>query len=388
MRYNLERRRLLQHGLMGFSAFIGARIFSAPVNATDLLPFNTLLSPDGNGVRLPVGFTSRVVARSGQKQFGYTWHPAPDGGATFLTEDGGWVYVSNSEMGNHSGGVGALRFNRQGRLIDAYSILSNTSDNCAGGPTPWQTWLSCEERDRGSVWECDPFGKNAPKERNALGLFKHEAVAVDPNSHQLYLTEDEEDGCLYRYTPYSTDQLGRPDLDNGLLEVAEVIYGRLGPIRWHTVPDPLATQISTRKQVANSTRFNGGEGIWYHQSFVYFTTKGDNRVWAYDIKKNLLTILYDSITYIQPILTGVDNITVNEAGKLLVAEDNGNMQIVVVTKQSVYPLLQVVGHKRSEIAGPAFSPDGSRLYFSSQRGESGRSGDGVTFEIMGSFNTI
>ncbi len=388
MQHNPERRRLLQHGLMGLSAFIGSQILAAPINAKNLPRFDALLSPDRNDVRLPVGFNSRVVARSGQEQFGYKWHPSPDGGATFSAKDGGWIYVSNSERGNGNGGVGALSFDRQGRLIDTYSILSNTSDNCAGGPTPWQTWLSCEERDRGIVWECDPFGKVAPKKHDALGRFQHEAVAVDPNSHQLYLTEDEPDGCLYRYTPYSADQSGRPDLDNGVLEVAEVVYGRMGPIRWHKIPDPFAAQIPTRKQVIQSTRFNGGEGIWYQQAVIYFTTKGDNRVWAYDIRKDMLTILYDSISYIQPVLTGVDNITASASGKILVAEDGGDMQIVVVSKQKVYPLLQVVDHKNSEITGPAFSPDGSRLYFSSQRGKTGRSSDGVTYEITGPFNTI
>lgn len=388
MEYNPQRRRLLQHGLMGLGAFIGTQVFSSPINAKSLPKFDSLLTPDRNDVRLPVGFSSRIIARSGQKQFGYQWHPAPDGGATFSTKAGGWIYVSNSERGGGNGGVGALRFDRQGKLIDAYSILSNTSDNCAGGATPWQTWLSCEERNRGSVWECDPLGKSPSIVRNALGRFKHEAVAVDPGSHQLYMTEDERDGCLYRYTPYAAESSGRPDLNNGLLEVAEVVYGRMGPIRWHKVPDPSATVIPTRQQVAQSTHFNGGEGIWCHQSVIYFATKGDNRVWAYDIRKDLLTILYDSISYIQPVLTGVDNITASASGKILVAEDGGDMQIVVVSKEKVYPLLQVVGHDKSEITGPAFSPDGSRLYFSSQRGKKGHSSDGVTYEVTGPFNTI
>jgi uncharacterized protein len=98
-----------------------------------------------------------------------------------------------------------------------------------------------------------------------------------------------------------------------------------------------------------------------------------------------LSIFYNAALFLSPVLTGVDNITGNAAGELLVAEDSGDMQIVVLTAGKVLPLLQVAGHDRSELTGPAFSPDGSRLYFSSQRGKTGRNEDGITFEITGPF---
>lgn len=208
---------------------------------------------------------------------------------------------------------------------------------------------------------------------------------MDTKNKQLYLTEDEKDGCLYRYTARSFDAAGNPNLDDGFLEVAEVIERRIGVVRWHTLPDPLAAKVPARKQIVQSTAFKGGEGIWYYQGIIYFTTKGDNRVWAYDVRQNHLSIVYNAALYLQPVLTGVDNITANAAGELLVAEDGGDMQIVVLTAGKVLPLLQVAGHDRSEITGPAFSPDGSRLYFSSQRGKTGNSEDGVTFEITGPF---
>jgi secreted PhoX family phosphatase len=89
------------------------------------------------------------------------------------------------------------------------------------------------------------------------------------------------------------------------------------------------------------------------------------------------------------VLTGVDNLTGTSNGDLLVAEDDGDMQIVVIdTQGNIAPLLQVAGQRQSEIAGPAFSPDGSRLYFSSQRGSltvSDGSGFGLTYEISGPF---
>jgi len=387
--FSQNRRRFLQHSFMGLGAFVGNSLFF-PGNAYSspqaLHTIGELLAADENGVRLPKGFTSRIVARSSHNYFDYHWHAAPDGGATFTADDGGWFYVSNSEIGKGKGGVGSLRFDKNGNLVDAYSILTNTNLNCAGGPTPWGTWLSCEETDLGQIWECDPYGRNDPVLRASLGRFKHEAVAVDISTMKLYLTEDTRDGGLYRYTANKIDTDGYPDLDDGVLEVAEIIDGEKGKLRWHMIPDPSAINTPTRKQIKQSSRFNGGEGIWYYQGNIFFTTKGDNRVYAYDIKNNDLSIIYNAALYIQPVLTGVDNITSNASGELLVAEDGGDLQIVIITHaRETIPLLQLVGHNRSEITGPAFSPNGSRLYFSSQRGMTGRSADGITFEITGPF---
>lgn len=383
---NPDRRKLCKLGMGGLSALFIAPFtfatqgFAAPLR---LATIGSLQAPDENNVRLPLGFTSRIVARSGENLFGYQWHAAPDGGATFATPDGGWIYVSNSELGKGKGGVGALRFNRLGKLVDAYPVLQNTNDNCAGGATPWQTWLSCEEVGRGAVWECDPFGKRQPVIREALGRFKHEAVAVDTRNLQLYLTEDEPDGCLYRYTAISFDSTGFPNLETGKLEVMQVLHDQDNRIVWHSVRNPSANYQPTRKQSVLATHFNGGEGIWYQNGIVYFTTKGDNRVWALDAAQQKLKVIYDAAQHSSPILTGVDNITANAAGELLVAEDGGNMEIVILSANVIKPLLQIVGHDRSEITGPAFSPDGSRLYFSSQRGASGRNQDGTTYEISG-----
>ncbi len=398
-RDDLSRREVLRRGFLGLGlcatgrALYGCGGDGPDRNVSNIANIGPLGAPDENGLRLPAGFTGRVVARTGEAPIAsssYVWHAWPDGGATFETEDGGWIYVSNSELGAGTGGVGSLRFDRDGNLVDAYSILQGTNRNCAGGPTPWATWLSCEEVPAGMVWECDPFGVEAAVVRPALGVFNHEAVAVDPVNDHLYLTEDQVDGRLYRYVPDDAGDRASDeplDLENGVLEVARVFGELEGPVGWLRVPDPTVQDgVPTRRQVEESTPFLGGEGIWYADGVVYFTTKFDNRVWVYDIEMDRMSILYDDDTSENPILTGVDNVTVSAQGDVLVAEDGGDMQIVAFAPTGeIVPLVQIAGHEGSEVTGPAFDPSGTRLYFSSQRGTAIASTGGVTYEVTGPF---
>lgn len=359
---------------------------------TSVANFGPLQPADGNGVKLPKGFTSRIVAETGKtscEKSAYVWHGAPDGGGTFPTKDGGWIYVSNAEInyrkkGPQQGGVGALRFDAKGNVVDSYRILDNTIRNCAGGVSPWGTWLSCEEYDRGQVWECDPFGKQQAVVRPALGTFNHEAICFDFENNTAYLTEDKPDGRFYRFVSKGK-QGNRLNLDEGRLQVAKVDE-ETKEVSWLDLSDPLAKEVPTRMQVKESTGFKGGEGIVLHDGIVSFTTKIDNRVWTYNTKSHVINVLYDAQSSKNPILTGVDNINVTPGGELIVAEDGGDLEIVGLdAKGNPYPLMQLEGHNKSEICGPAFSPDGKRLYFSSQRGTKGTSSGGITFEITGPF---
>ena len=382
----MDRRTLLHATVLGAGAvalpFTGwsAAFASGPAGAG---PYGPLRAPDDHGIRLPEHFSSSVVARSGHHVPGtaYRWHDAPDGGATFRDGDG-WIYVSNSEISKDRGGVSMIRFGSDGRVTAARRLLEGTSTNCAGGATPWHSWLSCEEVDRGKVYETYPFG-GAAEARPAMGRFKHEAAAADPERRVVYLTEDETDGRFYRFVP---DRW--PDLSEGELQVLCGGPGTSGDFVWAKVPDPAGTPVRTRFQVPGSKVFEGGEGCYYADDVVWFTTKGDGRIWRVDLRDGRYRLAYDDsrVKSGPPLLTGVDNLTGADNGDLYVAEDDGSMQICLVTPAGgVSPFLRVTGQRDSELCGVAFNPAGDRLYFSSQRGTSGDRSGGTTYCVTGPF---
>jgi len=415
----VDRRRFLllslaASGSLTLGRGLLAPAFAAPAQPGDS-PYGPLGAPDANGLRLPEGFSSRIVRQWGQPIGGTTELPMPfpDGGATFPTGDGGWILVSNSEnpppvdqlapLGiTGLGGVQAIRFAPDGTIVDARTILSGSRSNCAGGVTPWGTWLSCEEVDdagdparSGRVFECDPTGATPARELPALGSFKHENATVDPERRQVYLSEDLADGLFYRFTPTAY-----PDLSAGVLEAARLADD--GTVTWLPIADPTCSQgTPCRRQAPGATTFASGEGCAYDGGMVFLTTKGDDRVWVYDVEAARMEVLYDAADFVDPVLTGVDHLIVQTGtGNLLVAEDGGDMQVVMIRRDdfTVFPVLQMTGPQHgqqlpgpfgaipiySEVSGLAFDPSGERLYCNSQRGLVG----GITYEIRGPWHQV
>lgn len=439
----MDRRRFLRNAAVGSASLgLGAgfweRALAAPATPGPS-PYGPLLAPDANGLRLPAGFTSRVVAASLLPVQGTThlWHAFPDGGACVPTEDGGWIYVSNSEFPPPTdipvatsllatlglalaavpglpvlpatGGVGAIRFDASGAVVDAYPVLTGSLSNCAGGLTPWGTWLSCEEWEdavglgaygAGLVWECDPFGEVPAAPRPDLGRFKHEMAACDPVRQRIYLTEDQPDGLLYRYTPAPGTWGSSAALSGGVLEAMRIGPG--GGTTWLPVPNAANPSGPLRSAVPGATPFDGGEGCLYDDGRVYITTKGDDRVWVHDVEAATMVVLYDAADHASPVLTGVDNLAVTASHDLLVAEDGGDLEVVTITPEGVVAsVVQMTGPQHgaegldplplvSEVTGLALSPDGNRLYFNSERGNGIAGlpigpGPGILYEVTGPF---
>lgn len=441
-------REVLTGSLQGDGAML-------PLRPGPLYDIGPLVESGVDQALIPEGFSIRRVAAHLSNPVtglfdplgasGYVWHQAPDGGAVFPHEDGGWAYVCNSEIGigsgvfgsSRDGGVGALRFNAQGEVIDAYRILDGTRRNCAGGATPWGTWISCEETRDGYAYECQPFGSPADARRlDGLGRYNMEAAAVDLPTRTVYVTEDSGSGRFYRFTSSAGDVITegagprRLNMLDGQLEVLEVEGFENGGyietdeaarvlrrVSWVPVVQPERPQADVRAELESAglaqpgTIFRGGEGLWIYdvpagvqemppggsrptRAVAFFASKGDNRVMALDIDNGLIQSVFDN-AFIEPAFDDVDNVVVSPAGDVVVAEDGDGMRLMVIAPGMPAKVLLQITTPGSEITGPAFTPDGSRLYFNSQRGPNIplqnldlisqlpglRNGTGVTYEL-------
>ncbi|MFI0452948.1 alkaline phosphatase PhoX [Actinomadura sp. 6N118] len=311
------------------------------------------------------------------------------------------------------GGTTTLEVDRHGNLVDQQISLAGTATNCAGGRTPWGTWLTCEEtegfaaqtKSHGWVFEVDPRGRRTkPVPITGMGRFAHEAVAIDPHTHTAYLTEDASKpfGLFYRFRPRAHRGEYHSYLEGGRLEAMNVRDlpdlsavqepGTTFHCRWVKVPDPSAAATSTRKQFETITRSQKLEGAWWGHGKAYFVAsysrKSDGaaadhagQVWKYDPHQN--TIELELVFKPGGKFDGPDNITVSPyGGGVILAEDGDGEQFLIGTTRKGEPF--AFGRNAlndSEFAGVTFSPDGRTLY-------ANRQSPGVTFAITGPWHQL
>lgn len=381
---------------------------AVPPSTAGAGPYGPLAATaDPNGLLLPAGFTSRVVAVGGELVGGteFLWPPRSDGAGTVATDDGGWILISNSNLVSlippGVGSVSAIEFAPDGTVRGAYSIFTGSQGNSGGCVTPWGTWLSCEEdalTDRGAVWECDLRGGGAVI-RPALGLFSHEAVTVDPVEGRIYLTQPHPAGLLYRFTPVADG-----DLSDGTLEAC--IVADDGSVTWGAVADPTAQTAKTRDQVPGARIFPGGGGAVVHDGWLYFTSKTDHSVHGIDLAAQRYRLIWRGNPDVSgvdgAVLSGCDSLAIHtRSGDLLIGEDGADMDIAVMTNQGeVAPLVRVqgAGAGATRVSGVAFDPTGTRLYLSVPRAVTPRAvgeivqgqdpadfGGGIVYEVTGPF---
>ena len=363
---------------------------------------------------LPRGFSYRVLERSGERMSdGLLVGERPDGMACFAGLGGTLVLMRNHELDvgtapeptvaydvDRGGGVTRLVLD-QATLERKSSnwVLTGTSRNCAGGPSPWG-WLSCEETTEarhGYVFLCRPEAERAEKPQRipSFGRFRHEAAAVDPNTRVVYLTEDEPDGCLYRHVPESTrdpfvgrlfalavvGQRGKELTDN-------VSLGARFEVAWVPIFDPEGHRTTTREQAARqgAAIVNRGEGIWFGAGSVFFvsTTGGPReagQVFRLDPTPSGGTLTLVAQAEDDASFSGPDNITVSPGGDVYVVENGHppNHLHLIERDGSVIPMgRNAVSGGQSELCGVCFSPDGRVMFVNIQD-------EGMTLAITGPF---
>ena len=250
---------------------------------------------------------------------GYRWHLASDGMATFPQRGGGFVLVSNSETLDGGASAHPLR-RRTARCSDAYRILSGTTQNCSGGGTPWGTWLSCEEVEDGRVWECDPSGRKRAVAHPAMGIFKHEAAAVDPRGRRVYLTEDLVDGGLYRFTPRAGRTCPRAARDRaGAAAAARSSGSRCPTLRRRASARAGRCPAAPASSAARASGSTATRCTCRRRPTTACTptTPGSERI----------RVVYDGLASASAPLLRVDQLTGSRAGEVFVCEDIATEEI-------------------------------------------------------------
>ncbi len=297
------------------------------------------------------------------------------------------------------------------QLVKQFASLGGTIRNCAGGITPWGSWITSEEnvdtpangggrqQFHGYNFEV-PASATGPVEAvplKAMGRFNHEAVAVDPETGYVYETEDRGDGLFYRFIPNVLGKLA----EGGKLQALRIgttssSAGSINTssgfstgqtwtnISWVDIPNPDPTTDNVRTQGRNlgAARFARGEGIWYGNGEIYFccTSGGPGsrgQVFRYVPATNTLDLFVQSPS--ATTLRAPDNICVAPFGDLIICEDGAapNFLRGVTPDGQLYDLARnTLGSGSSEFAGACFSPDGQTLFVNMQS-------PGITLAIWG-----
>ena len=394
-------------------------------------------------LELPLGFEYMSLGWAGDPMTNGAPTPARhDGMAAFQAKGDLVALVRNHEVLNAQpgqktpafgpnpydpecgGGTTTVLFDPKAeKLVSVTPSLSGTLVNCAGGRTPWGSWLSCEEtlvdpkriatttRLHGYIFEVPHDGVSDAKPLVSMGRFVHEAIAIDPDTGIVYETEDRAAAGLYRFTPKRKGHLseggilqalaiaGKPRFDTRTDQRPNAQYD----IEWVDIPEPDRPHVD---EVAWDTRgvFQQGldrgaasfarlEGAWFGDDrvFITATSGGDakmGQVWELDPKRGRLRLLFESPG--PEVLTGPDNLTLSRRGGMAICEDGAAIQrvqgltsdgqIINFARNNVVLNGEKNGFtgdfRRSEFAGVSYSPDGEWLFVNVQL-------PGITFAITG-----
>lgn len=444
----LSRRTFIRNAALTTAGFVGLRtlansgLFAASVSPG--VGYGPLQLGAEGTIKVPVGFSCKVFSRTGEEMpDGFLVPGAHDGMAAFAGPEGLTLLVRNHELesewinrspygpGNERvakippgkiydrghnirpnlGGTTTLVYDtRTQELKNHYLSLAGTVRNCAGGPTPWGTWVTCEEMNaipepnaempHGYNFEVQPAaepGLVTPVPLKAMGRFRHEAIAVDPKSGAVYETEDLADGLLYRFVPHEPGNLaaggklqalGLVDTsitDTRNLTAAQYPVGNPLAVRWIDLDEPESPKddLRFRGVAAGAVPFARGEGAWTAEDgTIYFAMtiggpKGLGQIFRYFPSPYEGTPREAEVPgrlelFAEPnnsdLLRNCDNIAMSPWGDLLICEDhNENCRLVAVTPKGEFYLLAENTQPKCELAGVCFSPDGSTLFFNIQR---------------------
>ncbi len=401
------------------------------------------LQSDPNGyLDLPKGFSYKIISKSGTPMSDGLLVPGrPDGMGTFLDKMGNTVIVCNHENRPNQminspyglqnellsqvdlekiydsgsgvnpglGGTTTLIYDEaSGVVTNQYMSLAGTYNNCAGGISPWGSWITCEEdvtradgetilQDHGYVFEVpmDTQGLVAPTPIKPMGRFNHEAVAIDPVSGCVYLTEDRHDGLFYRFVPNEKENLhaggqlqvlairDRDQLDTRNWEETAVQKNQPLEVYWMDIDNVESPEDDLRYRgfEAGAARFARGEGIWMGEGELFFAcTNGGpqnfGQVFRYkcspyegtekeSTNPPMLDLYAESND--KTVLHMCDNLTVAPWGDLLLCEDNGSLNhIRGIDKNGEIYTFACNRVSTSELTGIVFSPSGKTLFVNVQ----------------------